>query len=56
MNEDKQLQHCPQCNGLLTLDVARGWCKGEWSDYYYHYCQQDFFENDIADSQSSPSI
>jgi hypothetical protein len=56
MKEDKQLPYCPNCKGVLTSDVARGWCKEEWSDFYCHYCQQDFFKGDIAYSESSPPI
>jgi hypothetical protein len=48
MDKDKQLPKCPECNGVLSSAVARGWCKGEWSDYYCHYCQQDWFEYQIT--------
>ena len=55
MDKDKQSLKCPECNGKLSSEVARGWCEGEWSDYYCHYCQQDWFEYQITDSQSSAS-
>jgi len=50
VNSENQHASCPLCNGQLTSDVARGWCEGEWSDYYCHHCQQDFFEWQIAKS------
>ena len=53
MDTDRQLPKCPECNGALSSEVARGWCKGEWSDYYCHYCQQDFFEHQITDDEWS---
>ena len=52
MDKDKQLPKCPECNGPLSSEVARGWCEGEWSDYYCHYCQQDFFKDQVAQDQS----
>jgi len=55
MDKDKKLSKCPECNGTLSSEVARGWCKGEWSDYYCHYCQKDFFEHQLADRESSES-
>ena len=53
MDQDKQLPKCPECKGALSSEVARGWCAGEWSDYYCHYCQRDFFEHQVTDDERS---
>ena len=53
MDKNKELPKCPECKGALSADVARGWCKGEWSDYYCHHCQRDFFEHQVTDDEWS---
>jgi hypothetical protein len=48
MLRENETATCPRCGGQLTPHVARGLCENEWSDFYCHYCQQDFFRSQIA--------